>query len=132
MINFELMAPVTVKFSSCNQVIFGAITLTGIGQNLNLFYSSVLQHFWFDKLGNKSGWFIIQMKLELHYACTSAARQEFYVYFSLIAGIYEPPFLVLFWWTYSGCEDCLLSGVCSLQVKQGTVYTCTSFLQYML
>lgn len=43
-----------------------------------------------------------------------------------IAGIYEPPFLILLQWTYPGCEDCLLSGVCSLQVKQGTVYTCTS------
>jgi hypothetical protein len=38
-------------------------------------------------------------------------------------GIYEPPFLILLQWTNLGCENCLLSGVCSLQVEQGTVYS---------
>ncbi|XP_058875302.1 mitogen-activated protein kinase 10 isoform X5 [Acipenser ruthenus] len=34
-------------------------------------------------------------------------------------GIYEPSFLVLLQRTYPGCEDCLLSGVCSIQVNKG-------------
>lgn len=35
-----------------------------------------------------------------------------------LAGLYEQTFLILLQPTDPGCEDCLLSGVCSLQVEK--------------